>query len=114
MSRKKKLSSLLRVEISSILRKINDSRIGFISITEVNLSNDLHHAWIYYSQIGNEAQKESTKKGLASATKFIHAELSKLIRYIIIPKLHFRFDDSLEKGSDLINKIDEISSTTHE
>ena len=115
MSRQKKLSSLLRVEISSILRKkINDSRIGFISITEIKLSNDLHHAWIYYSQIGNEAQKESTKKGLASATKFIHAELSKLIRYMIIPKLHFRFDESLGKGSKLVNKIDEISSTTHE
>ena len=75
----------------------------------IKLSNDLAHAWVYYSQIGNDKEKERTKKGLASATKFIHAELSKLIRYMSIPKIHFRFDESLEKGVHLIKKIDEIN-----
>ena len=110
MSRQKKISSLLKTEISSLLiKKINDDRIGFISITGIKLSNDLAHAWVYYSQIGNDKEKERTKKGLASATKFIHAELSKLIRYMSIPKIHFRFDESLEKGVHLIKKIDEIN-----
>ena len=110
MSRQQRISSLLKTEISTLLiKKINDDRIGFISITDIKLSSDLAHAWVYYSQIGNEKEKERTKKGLASATKFIHAELSKMIRYMSIPKIHFRFDESLEKGIKLSKKIDEIS-----
>ena len=110
MSRQKKLSSLLKNEISNLLlKKINDSRIGFISITEIKISSDLRKAWIYYSQIGSNEKKQETKKGLSSATKFIHSELSKSIRYMAIPKIHFRFDDSLEKGVNLINKINQLN-----
>lgn len=109
MSRQDRISSLLKAELSKLIhQKINDSRIGFISITEVIISKDNQHAWVYYSQIGNDKQKEQTKKGLASATKFLHSELSKIIRYMALPKLHFRFDDSLEKGVDLVNKINEL------
>lgn len=110
MSRQKKISSLLKTEISALLlKKINDSRIGFISITEVKISSDFRQAWVYYSQIGSESQKAETKKGLSSATKFIHSELSKKIRYMAVPKIHFRFDDSLEKGVDIVNKINELN-----
>lgn len=110
MSRQKKLSSVLKIEISDLLlKKINDVRIGFISITEVKISSDFKQAWIYYSQIGSDSQKEETKKGLSSATKFIHSELSKKIRYMAIPKIRFRFDDSIEKGVNIINKINELN-----
>jgi len=111
MSRKHRISSLLKNEISSILlKKINDTRVGFISLTSVDISPDNKHAWVYYSQIGSDAEKQQTKRGLANATKFIHAELSKSIRYMSIPKLHFRFDDSLERGVDIVQRINTISS----
>tara|TARA_E500000178_G_scaffold317583_1_gene338241 strand:+ start:244 stop:582 length:339 start_codon:yes stop_codon:yes gene_type:complete len=110
MKRVKRLESLLKNEISSILtKKINDMRIGFISITDIKISKDNKDAWVYYSQIGSEEEKLKSKKGLSSATKFIHAELSRSIRYMPIPKLHFRFDDSLERGSDIINKINKLN-----
>ena len=120
MSREKKgksasllrTASMLRDEISQILlRDINDDRIGFISLTYVKLSTDRAHAWIYYSQIGSDEQKEKTKRGLSSATSYIHGELSKRIRYMAIPKLHFRFDQSIERGIDLSNKIDGLSAS---
>ena len=110
MSRSQRISSLLKTEISSLIhRKINDVRIGFISITNVKLSKDFAHAWVYYSQIGSEEEKQSTMKGLYSATPFIHSELSKMIRYRAIPKLHFRFDDSIEYGTELVNKINNLN-----
>ena len=110
MSRQKRISSLLKTEISKLLiTKINDDRIGFISITDVKISNDRAHAWVYYSQIGDNQEKELTKKGLSSATKFIHAELSKIIRYMNIPKIHFRFDESIERSINIIQKIDDIT-----
>ena len=110
MSRDRRISSLLKTEISSLLhRKINDTRIGFISITHVKLAKDFAHAWIYYSQIGTEEEKKSTMKGLCSATPFLQSELAKQIRYMAIPKLHFRFDESIEKAVDIIDKINDIS-----
>ncbi len=110
MSRNKRISSLLQSEISALLlKKINDKRIGFISITYVKLSKDMAHAWVYYSQIGNESEKKDTMKGLSSATPFIHSELTKKINYMAIPKLHFRFDSSLENAVNIINKIDNLS-----
>ena len=112
MKRAKRLESLLKNEISLILaQKINDIRIGFISITHIKISKDNKHAYVYYSQIGTEEEKEKNKKGLASATKFIHAELSRIIRYMPVPKLHFRFDDSIEKGTDVLNKLSELNKS---
>ena len=109
MSRQERLSSLLKVEISQLLQhKLNDQRIGFVSIVHIKLSKDLAHAWVYYSQLGDAAQKQATKKGLSSATPFIHSELSKRIRYMAIPKIHFRFDESLEKGSALVDQINNL------
>lgn len=111
MSRLDRVASLIKSEISLILsRKINDSRIGFISILEVELSKDLGHAWIHYSQIGSEEEKQRTKKGLSSATKFIQAELFKVLDLQTIPKIHFKFDPSLEKGVDLVTKITKLEA----
>ena len=110
MARQDRISSLLKSEIATLLRnKINDDRIGFISITDVTVSKKHDHAYVYYSQIGTPEEKERTKKGLASASKFLHAELSKIIRYMAVPKLHFRFDDSIERGVETLNKINSLS-----
>ena len=62
---------------------------------------------VYYSQIGSEEEKLQVKDYLRN--QIIHAELSRSIRYMPIPKLHFRFDDSLERGSDIINKINKLN-----
>ena len=111
MTRKEKIASLLKVELSKLIQHtLNDSRIGFISITDVTLSKDFREAFIYYSQIGTDEEKLATRKGLSSATKFLHGELSKMIRYMAIPKLKFRFDSSLEKGVELVDKIDSLNS----
>jgi ribosome-binding factor A len=104
--RKERIASLLQSEIASVLlRTVNDHRIGLISITEVKLSKDFRSALIFYSQIGNEEQKEITIKALKSATPFIHSEVSKQIRYMQIPKLRFQFDSRLEKNMILASQI---------
>ena len=109
MSRKERLESFLKTEISSIIiRTLNDSRIGFISITNVKLSKDHGLASIYYSQIGSEEEREKTRKGLHSARKFIKGELGKELKHIPIPNLKFIFDESIERGVDLVNKINKL------
>lgn len=109
MVRVDRLASVLRSEISSILsKKINDSRIGFISIIEIKISKDLTQAWVYYSQLGSDEDKKKTKKGLQSATPFIQSELVRSLPMQTVPRVHFRFDPSLERGVDIINKINEL------
>ncbi len=110
MSRTERVASLLKKEIADILhRKINDIRIGFITITSIKISPDLTHAWVYYSQIGSEEQKQITKKGLASATKFIKLEIGKVLTTQVVPNIHFQYDDTLERAQKLIEKIDALS-----
>ena len=109
MVRVNRLASVLRSEISSILsKKINDSRIGFISITEIDVSKDMTQATVYYSQLGSEGDKLKTKKGLQSATPFIQSELFSVIKTQTVPKIHFRFDPSVERGVDLVNKLNNL------
>ena len=111
MSRLDRMASLLKQEISSILRvKINDSRIGFISIVDVKVSKDFAHAWIYYSQIGSEEDKKKTRRGLYAAQKFFKQEIGKVIRTKVVPDLHFKYDPSLEKGVEIVNKLNRLTS----
>ena len=106
MKRINKVNSLIKSEIALILRKnVGDERVGFVSITEVKVSNDLKHAWIYYSALGNDKEKTKTGKGLNSAKGYIRAQLCKTLNLKTIPDLHFKPDNSLERGSDIINKL---------
>tara|TARA_B100000315_G_C14245716_1_gene437318 strand:+ start:137 stop:478 length:342 start_codon:yes stop_codon:yes gene_type:complete len=111
VNRLDRVSSLLKQEIALIIsQKINDKRIGFISITGIKISKDLSDAWVYYSQIGSDQEKEITKRGLYSAQKFIKMELGKIIALKKIPNLHFRYDKAIESGSNIIHKINNITS----
>ncbi|MSR89243.1 MAG: 30S ribosome-binding factor RbfA [Candidatus Margulisbacteria bacterium] len=109
MSRIDRLSTLIQKEIADILhRRINDPHIGFISITRVRVSPDLEHAWIHYSQIGDDAAKELTLKRLKIACKFIRYELGKVLETKKVPNLRFCFDDSLEKGTEILKKLHQL------
>ena len=110
MSKKNRIESLIRECVSEILRRtINNEKIGFISITGVKLSSDGSYAWIYYSQIGTEEEKRKTKYALKSASKFIKGEFGKMVRIKTVPNMRFTYDDSLERGVHIIQKLNELS-----
>jgi ribosome-binding factor A len=112
MANPARVASFIHRELAGILhKKINDSRIGMITITEVKVSADLSHAWVRYSQIGNEEARYRTKKGLQSATQFIKGELGKALPTHRVPRLHFVYDDRIEKTSQLIDQINALSSS---
>jgi ribosome-binding factor A len=110
MARIERLEALIRKEVAEILqRKTSDSRIGFISITDVEISKDMATATVYYSQLGSDKEKADTRKGLASAAGHIHYELCRRINYIkTVPKLTFRFDDGIERGASVLNIMKDL------
>ena len=109
--KKKHFEKVLERNISHIIhRKTKDPRIGFVTLTRISLSNDLHNAKIYISILGSKEEREKCLKGLHSATNFIRTELAhELKRYRFTPSISFHFDTELEKTHQLLMKIEELN-----
>ncbi len=109
--RDKRASSLLHQEISQlILKEIKDPRItGFVTVTDVVMSKDLRIATVYVSILGDDKSHQSTLKGLISSVGFIKRRLGKLVSLKYMPDIRFKEDTSIERGSNLYNKITEIT-----
>ena len=97
----------MKQEIADILmRKIKDPRVGFVTVTDVDVSDDLRNAKIFVSIYGEG--KEETFKGLESAAPFIRSELSRRMRMRHVPELLFRFDESVERGAHIMELLHSI------
>jgi ribosome-binding factor A len=106
--RSQRVSDLLREEIADIIFfKLKDPRIGFLTVTGVDVTDDLKIAVVYVS-ILKEEEKQSTLDILNAAKSFIRAELSKRLKMKFIPTVDFRLDTSIEYGNRIEQLLDEI------
>jgi ribosome-binding factor A len=106
--RSKRVGDLLREEIADIvIYKLKDPRIGFITVTGVDVTDDIKNARVYVSILKNE-DKETTLEILNSAKSFIRFELSKRLRMKFIPSIEFRLDVSIDYGSRIDKLLSEI------
>ena len=97
-----KVQELIKQEASEIImRELKDPRIGFVTITEVDVSSDLRNAKLYVSILGSDKQIEDTWKGLNSSLTFIRRELAHRIRLKFIPEIRFFMDTSLEYSTHI-------------
>ena len=108
--KKKHFEKLLKRNISFIIHKrVKDPRIGFITVTRIVLSNDLHNAKIYISILGTKEEQKNSMDGLKSATKFIRSELAvELKKYRFTPSISFHYDKELEKLHHLMIQVSEM------
>ena len=110
MSRPERVAEVIKREISQILReRVSDPRIGFVSITDVELSPDLKNAKIFVSILGDEKQKKGSLAGLKSANRFIKGELGERLKLRYVPDLRFVYDESLERGSRIISMMNKLN-----
>jgi ribosome-binding factor A len=110
--RSEKVGDLIREEISQIfLRGLKDPRIGFVTITKVDVSDDLRVAKVYYSVFGGEQEKEESYEGLESAKGYIKRELGRRVRLKYMPEISFKFDDSLEYGEHIEELLRGVKDT---
>jgi ribosome-binding factor A len=109
-----RVSSLMRHEISELLqREVKDPRLSkFVAVTEVSTSPDLRYAKVYVSCLGSEEEKKEMLEGLEAAANFLRNQLAKRLRLRRIPELSFHWDDSIERGSRLLQLMDELSTNT--
>lgn len=115
MTRVERVAELIKEKISEIIREdVSDPRIGFVSITRVDVSPDLESAKIFVSILGNEEKKKESMSGLHSATSFIRGKLGHTLEMRLVPEIRFVRDDSLEKGSQVLGIISRLGKEEHE
>ncbi len=103
-----RLDELLREEISAIVgREIADPRIGFVTITSVDVAPDLAHATVWVSVIGDQKARRASVRALGRAMPFVRHRLGAL-RLKRIPELHVREDDTAERGTRVLRILDEL------
>ena len=107
-----RVATLIKQELASLLARheLRDPRIGFVTITDVKVSDDLKHAKVYYSVLGDDTVKEETAKGLEHSRGYLQQDLATNLKLRFTPRLAFSMDSSLDEG----NKIDSIIRKIHE
>ncbi len=106
--RSQRVSDLLREEVADIIfYKLKDPRIGFLTVTGVDITEDLKIAVVYISVLREEDRKQ-TLDILNSAKSFVRSELSKRLKMKFIPSIDFRLDSSIEYGNRIEQLLNEI------
>lgn len=104
-----RIASNMERQISYILANdIKDSNIKFVTVTDVKVTNDLSFAKVYFT-ILNEQYKDETLKALKNATGYIRHELADRIDIRHIPELSFVYDESIEYGKKIEEKLKDIN-----
>ena len=106
--RAERVGEQMKKEIMDIVNN-KDPRVGFITITDVDLTNDLSQAKVYLTVLGSEKEVNDTFKALDKAKGFIKSELGSRMRLRIVPELFFEYDESIEYG----NKIEKMIQDLH-
>lgn len=95
--RVQKVSEQLKKEIAEIIRtELKDPRVGFATITRVEVTGDLQHAKVYVSVLGSAEEKEASMAALTKATGYIRGEAARRLHMRVAPELLFRLDESGE------------------
>ena len=109
--RSQRVGDLLRKEIADIIiYRLKDPRIGFITVTGVDVTDDIKLARVYVS-VFQEGERKTTLEVLDSAKSFVRSELSKRLRMKFIPSIEFRLDTSIEYGNKIEELLKEIEET---
>ena len=113
--RSSRVGEQIKREISQLIaRGLKDPRVGFVTITDVEVSPDLRLAKVYYSVLGDEAARKETAEGLKNSVPFLCHELGQRIRLRYTPKLVFIFDASLEYGAHMDELLRQIAAEKKE
>jgi ribosome-binding factor A len=107
--RPQRVALQIQHEISLMIsRDIKDRRIGFVTVTGVQMSTDLRYAKVFVSLMGSESEKKESLAALDHAAGWIRQELGQRIRMKFLPEINFLADTSQDYGERIDKLIDEI------
>ncbi len=93
-------------EIAELVRlEINDPRVKLVTITDVDVAGDYSHAKIFFTRL--DGKHDEALEGLERASGFIRNQLARSLKLRVMPQLHFAYDASVERGTQLSQLIDD-------
>ena len=108
-SRPGRLGHQLQQEIALIIqREVKDPRLGFVTITRVELSSDLSHAKVFFSCLGDEEAVRRSHEALDHSAKFVRGLIKKRFRLKIIPEIVFRYDYAIEGSIRMQETLEQL------
>lgn len=115
MSRVERVTQMLKEEVSKVIHDdLKDPRLGFVTVTRVELTKDLKYAKVYYSIFGSDKEEKSTKEALDNSSGFIRREIARRIQLRFAPEIMFRLDKSAEYSIQIQGVLDQIKELTNE
>lgn len=109
--REQRVAESIKEYLSDIIKnQVKDPRVGFSSITSVEVTNDLRIAKVNISVMGDPEQKQQTMKAIESAAGFIRSQLASKLSMRYVPELVFRLDSSIDHGLRIAQLLTEIKS----
>lgn len=108
--RPERMAETLKKEISDLLRnEIKDPRVGFVTITGVEVTKDLSYGKVFVSVMGSEEQRKETLDVLQNAAGYMRSEVGRRIKVRHAPELLFKLDTSLDHGSRIMELLHGIN-----
>jgi len=108
-SRSRRVGEQVQRELAQLIQmEVKDPRVKWVTVSAVKVSRDFSHATAYFTVLGNydETVDNDVLVGLEKASGFLRRELGKRIKIRIVPELHFKYDDSTVRGTQLTSLID--------
>ncbi|HET6371005.1 MAG TPA: 30S ribosome-binding factor RbfA [Nitrospiria bacterium] len=106
--RTERVNDLVRMEVAEILmRKVKDPRIGFVTVTGVDVSDDLQHAKVFVS-VPEDRDRKKILSALSKASGYVRTELGKRLKLRYTPELNFLPDDAYLRSQHVLELLDEL------
>lgn len=110
-----RVRAAIRQEISNILQKdLKDPRLGFVTVTDVEVSGDLQHVKVFVSTLGDENVRSQSMQALESARGYIRSEIGRRVPLRLTPEIHFAYDTSIEHGAHILSVLSKIKQEENE
>jgi len=106
--RTRRVADQIQRELADILRlELKDPRVGMVTVTGVEVTQDYAHAKVFFTLLGDDAHSDESASGLQRAAGFLRSQLAHRLKLRTVPQLHFVYDTSVERGMQLSRLTDE-------
>ncbi len=106
--RNERVAEEIRGVLAEAIREVRDPQVGFVTLTDVDLSPDLRQARVYVSRIGTEVERDAAVAALNNACSFLRRAVAERARLRFTPALRFVSDATIERGSRVEAIIKEL------
>lgn len=107
--RAQRVAETIHKEISGLLIKgLKDPRIGFVTITSVDVTSDLSQARVYYTLMASTDDRAETQAGLDSSSSYVRQQLGRSLRLRHVPEVRFVYDASVDYGQHIEKLLNDV------